>query len=42
MCNPPFYDSHEEIAASLAKKELEPFSVRLIVLLPAAVILTQR
>ncbi|CDR48290.1 RHTO0S17e00496g1_1 [Rhodotorula toruloides] len=26
MCNPPFYDSHEEIAASLAKKELEPFS----------------
>ncbi|GAA6056848.1 hypothetical protein NBRC10513_002385 [Rhodotorula toruloides] len=26
MSNPPFYDSHEEIAASLAKKELEPFA----------------
>ncbi|GEM11421.1 ribosomal RNA large subunit methyltransferase F [Rhodotorula toruloides] len=26
MSNPPFYDSHEEIASSLAKKELEPFA----------------
>ncbi|BGP35164.1 hypothetical protein JCM10296v2_006994 [Rhodotorula toruloides] len=26
MCNPPFYNSDEEIAASLAKKEHEPFA----------------
>ncbi|GAA5901461.1 hypothetical protein JCM5296_003016 [Sporobolomyces johnsonii] len=27
MCNPPFYASPDEIAASLAAKELEPFAV---------------
>ncbi|CEQ42685.1 SPOSA6832_04516 [Sporobolomyces salmonicolor] len=27
MCNPPFYASQDEIAASLAAKELEPFAV---------------
>ncbi|GAA5888406.1 hypothetical protein JCM6882_008610 [Rhodosporidiobolus microsporus] len=27
MCNPPFYASEEEIASSLAAKELEPFAV---------------
>ncbi|GAA6037714.1 hypothetical protein JCM8097_002303 [Rhodosporidiobolus ruineniae] len=27
MCNPPFYASEDEIASSLASKELEPFAV---------------
>ena len=28
MCNPPFYESHDEIAASLRRKELAPVAVR--------------
>lgn len=27
MCNPPFYSSAEDVDASLATKELEPFAV---------------
>ncbi|KAK4052302.1 hypothetical protein OIO90_004383 [Microbotryomycetes sp. JL221] len=27
ICNPPFYESHDEIASSLAAKKLEPFAV---------------